>query len=398
MHFFLIVIGLLSFFYGYTGWRLIIPAGFGYPWNVLAWFILLALLILPFVSIYMRFYGYQSYLVYLFTYVSYLSLGFMTLLFLMLLARDIGLVVIWGIKHTVSFAVGLASPGTSSPDPVDPGRRRFLVNSLNVAVIAVTGFITSCGIYKALRGPRIVDITVPVENLHDDLDGFRILQITDIHVGSTIRRPYVEKIVRMADGIDKDIIFFTGDLADGRLADLRDDVASLAELSAPHGMFFVTGNHEYYSGVLPWIEEIQRLGFTVLNNEHRVIRRGAGSMLIAGVTDFNGGQFLESHTSDPDKAREGAPPCDVAVLLAHQPRSIFRAARAGYDIMVSGHTHGGQYFPWNYFVRLQQPYTSGLHRHNGTWIYVSRGSGYWGPPLRCGVPSEITVITLRNSV
>jgi len=200
----------------------------------------------------------------------------------------------------------------------------------------------------------------------------------------------------MAEGIDKDVIFFTGDIADGRLEGLRDDVASLAELSAPCGMFFVTGNHEYYSGVLQWTEEMQRLGYTVLNNENRVIRRGGGSILIAGVTDFNGGEFLESHRSDPDKAREGAPACDIAVLLAHQPRSIFRAAQAGYDIVVSGHTHGGQYFPWNYFVRLQQPYTSGLHRYNGTWIYVSRGTGYWGPPLRCGVPSEMTVITLRK--
>jgi len=397
MQFFLIVIGLLSFFYGYIGWRLIIPAGLGHPWNVLAWCLLLVLLILPFVSIYLRFYGSQNYLIYLFTWVSYLSLGFMTLLFLLLLARDIALVISMGVKYAVSFIAGLAGPGVSSPEPSDPDRRRFLLNSLNVAVLAVTGFITGCGVYKALRGPRVVNITVPIENLHDDLDGFRILQITDIHVGSTILRPYVEKIVGMADGLDKDVIFFTGDLADGRVAGIKSDVEPLSMLSAPHGMFFVTGNHEYYFGVESWVMEVQRLGFTVLNNEHRVIRHGEGSILVAGVTDYNGGQFLESHVSDPDKARAGAPPCNVTVLLAHQPRSIFKAAQAGYDLMISGHTHGGQYFPWNYFVRLQQPYIDGLHRHDGTWIYISRGSGYWGPPLRCGIPSEITVITLKKA-
>ncbi len=271
MQFLLIVIGLLSFFYGYIGWRLIIPAGLGHPLNVLAWCLLLFLLILPFVSIYLRFYGSQNYLIYLFTWVSYLSLGFMTLLFLLLLVRDIALVISMGVKYAVSFIDGRAGPGVSSPEPSDPDRRRFLLNSLNVAVLAVTGFITGGGVYKALRGPRVVNITVPIENLQDDLDGFRILQITDIHVGSTILRPYVEKIVGMADGLDKDVIFFTGDLADGKVASIKSDVEPLSMLSAPHGMFFVTGNHEYYFGVESWVMEVQRLGFTSVERIYAMV-------------------------------------------------------------------------------------------------------------------------------
>lgn len=397
MLFFLIVLGILTFSYSYVGWRLIIPAGLCFPWNVLSWSLLLLFLMLPFLSIMLRIYGYQNYPIYVLTWVSYLSLGFITLVFLFLLARDICLIFITGITKAFNLVRFLYGQGTSSPDPSNPERHRFLVHSLNLGILGITGMLTGYGVYRALRGPRIVDVTIPVENLHGDLDGFRIVQITDIHAGSTIRRPYVEKVVGMTKRLGGDVIVFTGDIADGRASNLKHDVAPLAELNAPYGLFFTTGNHEYYSGVEQWTEEMRRLGFTVLINEHRIIRHGAGRILMAGVTDFNGGQFLKSHESSPESAISGAPQNDVKILLAHQPRSIFRAAAAGYDLMISGHTHGGQYFPWNFLVGLQQPYTAGLYLHGGTWIYVSRGTGYWGPPLRAGVPSEITVITLAKA-
>ena len=396
MYFFLIVFGIVTFFYSYVGLRLILPAGLTYPWNMISWVALLVFLILPFLSIALRVYGYYNYPIYVLSWVSYLSLGFFTLVFLFVLARDIGLLFILGSAKAFSLIRSFAGWG-SSHEPFNPERHRFLVHSLNMGIVGFTSLLTGYGIFCALRGPRIVHVTIPIDNLPEDLEGFRFVQITDIHVGSTIRRPYVEKIVRMAKDIECDAIVLTGDVVDGRVEKLRQDVAPLAELRARYGQYFVNGNHEYYSGVVPWTEEIEKLGFTVLNNEHRIIRHRNGRILLAGVTDFSGSHSIKNEESSPGAARAGAPPSDVTILLAHQPLSIFKASEAAYDLMISGHTHGGQYFPWNFFIRLQQPYTSGLHRHGGTWIYVSRGSGYWGPPLRGGVPSEIAVITLTGT-
>jgi uncharacterized protein len=266
-----------------------------------------------------------------------------------------------------------------------------------MGILGLSSMLSGYGFYEARKIPDVVNVDIPVHNLHENLAGFRIVQITDIHVGSTIKRNYVQGIVDKVNSLNPDVIVFTGDLADGMVSTHREDVAPLAELSARYGSFFVTGNHEYYMGVEAWIEEVDRLGFTVLLNEHRIISHGAGSLLLAGVTDFNGGYFIKSHESSPQAALEGTPPDTLKVLLAHQPRNIFAASSAGYDLQISGHTHGGQYFPWNHFVRLQQPYTKGLHKHENTWLYVSKGTGYWGPPVRIGVPSEITVITLRQA-
>ncbi len=171
----------------------------------------------------------------------------------------------------------------------------------------------------------------------------------------------------------------------------------LKDLDAPRGVFFITGNHEYYSGVEPWLDEMQRLGLTVLLNDHRLLEQQNSKIVIAGVTDYSAGQFIPAHASDPHKAIQGAEAVPVKILLAHQPRNIFAAASAGYDLQISGHTHGGQYLPWKYLVTLNQPYIAGLHRHEHTWIYVNRGTGYWGPPLRLGVPSEITLFKLVSA-
>ncbi len=175
------------------------------------------------------------------------------------------------------------------------------------------------------------------------------------------------------------------------IAGLPDDlaVAPLADLHARYGKFFVSGNHEYYWDGPGWLRELERLGFSVLTNAHRVLRRGAGRLLLAGVTDRG---------SDPVAALAGAPESDVKVLLAHQPSRAFAARAAGFDLQLSGHTHGGQYFPFSLLVRLFQPFVSGLHRLEEMWLYVSRGTGYWGPPLRLGAPSEITLIELHAAL
>jgi predicted MPP superfamily phosphohydrolase len=201
-------------------------------------------------------------------------------------------------------------------------------------------------------------------------------------------------VVEMANAQMGDIVAFTGDLVDGTVDQLREHVAPMKNLQGRYGRYFITGNHEYYSGALPWIEEAQSLGFDVLLNEHRVIRQGGGSIVLAGVTDSSGGGFIPSHRSDPHKAIAGAPTADVRILLAHQPKSVYEGSKAGFDVQISGHTHGGQFFPWNLLATIGQPYIKGLHKFADTWIYVSKGTGYWGPPVRLGARSEIAVITL----
>lgn len=253
-------------------------------------------------------------------------------------------------------------------------------------VLGGVALLTLVGLVQARR-PRVVHVPVPIRDLPADLAGLRIVQISDLHVGSTIRRPFVEAVVDAVNALAPDLVAVTGDVADGFVLELRDHVAPLAGLRAPLGSFFVTGNHEYYWDPRGWTQELERLGLSVLSNEHRLLTRGSGRLLLAGVTDL-------SAAPDPYAAIAGAPRSDVRVLLAHQPRSAYDARAAGFDLQLSGHTHGGQFFPFNLLVRLFQPFVAGLHRLEEMWLYVSRGTGYWGPPLRLWAPSEITLIEL----
>ncbi|MFC5496417.1 metallophosphoesterase [Caenimonas terrae] len=254
---------------------------------------------------------------------------------------------------------------------------------------------TLVGAFNARRTAGVVTVDVPIAGLPAALAGFTIAQISDIHVGPTIKAPYLQGIVDAVNRLEADLVAVTGDLVDGSVADLRGHVAPLAGLVSRHGTFFVTGNHEYYSGAVPWMAELRRLGVNVLQNEHVVLQRDGASMVLAGVADFNAHHFDPSHRSDPVAAMHGAPAAaSVRILLAHQPRSAAAAEQAGFDLQLSGHTHGGQFFPWVFMVRLQQPFTAGLHRLGKLWVYVSRGTGYWGPPKRLGAPSEITRLRL----
>ncbi|MEP6964892.1 MAG: metallophosphoesterase, partial [Polaromonas sp.] len=249
----------------------------------------------------------------------------------------------------------------------------------------------------------VVRVDVPIRGLPPAWHGFTVVQISDIHVGPTIRRPYLRRIVDRVNALEADLVAITGDLVDGQVSELAAHVAPLADLRSRHGTYFVTGNHEYYSGADAWIEELRRLGLTVLLNEHVVLAHPNAAdargvrLVLAGVTDFNAGHFDPAHRSSPAAALLGAPPQAVRVLLAHQPRSAAAAAAAGFDLQLSGHTHGGQFYPWNLFVRFQQPFTAGLHRLEGLWVYTSRGTGYWGPPKRFGAPSEITHLRLVSA-
>ena len=264
-----------------------------------------------------------------------------------------------------------------------------------VAVPLLALAATLAGFFNARRLARVVEVEVPIPGLPESLHGYAIAQISDVHIGPTIKRSYLEAIVARVNGLKPDAIAITGDLVDGSVKRLSAHTAPLANLAAPDGTFFVTGNHEYYSGAHEWIAEMRRLGLTVLVNEHVVRERGGDGVMIAGVTDYTAHHFDPSHRSDPRAAAAGAPAhVKARVLLAHQPRSAEAAAAAGFDLQLSGHTHGGQFYPWNLFVPLQQPFTAGLNQAGAMWVYTSRGTGYWGPPKRFGAPSEITLLRL----
>jgi predicted MPP superfamily phosphohydrolase len=306
-------------------------------------------------------------------------LGLFSSLFVLTVLRD-GLLL-------VALLTSWMAPGLVAMEEAS----RVTAEAVPVLGLAATLF----GFANARRRARVVTVTIPVAGLPPALHGFTIVQISDIHVGPTIRARYVERIVEAVNHLKPDLVAITGDLVDGGVAELGGQVAPLRRLRARHGSYFVTGNHEYYSGVQPWLVELPRLGLQVLLNEHVVIERDGAKLVLAGVPDYSGGHFDAAHRSDPQAALAGAP-ADAAlkVLLAHQPRSAPAAAQAGFDLQLSGHTHGGQFLPWNFFVKLQQPFTAGLHRVGRLWVYVSRGTGYWGPPKRFGAPSEITRVQL----
>ena len=263
-----------------------------------------------------------------------------------------------------------------------------------IGVMALTPAITLIGFFMARRTAPVVKVEVPLADLPKELEGFTIAQISDIHIGQTIKRNFVAAIVDRVNRLQADMIAITGDVVDGSVPDLAHHTAPLARLASRHGTYFVTGNHEYYSGVHAWIRELERLGARVLMNEHVVLDHDGAALTVAGVTDWSAHHFDPSQRSDPEGAVKGAPAHAPKVLLAHQPRSAPFAEAAGYALQLSGHTHGGQFWPWNFLVRLQQPFTAGLNRLGRLWVYTSRGTGYWGPPMRFGVPSEITLIRL----
>ena len=265
-----------------------------------------------------------------------------------------------------------------------------------IGVVALALLITLVGLYGARKPPRVKTVDIPLKDLPPALHGFKIAQISDMHIGPTIKRPAMKYVVATINKLDVDAVAITGDLVDGNVYELSRHVAPLAGLRSRHGTFFVTGNHEYYSGVQPWLKYLPTLGVRVLVNEHVILLHRHAPIVIAGVTDFSAASYDTSHRSDVALAITGAPRAAVKVLLAHQPRSAPAAVAAGFDLQISGHTHGGQFLPWNFFVRLQQPFTAGLHRVKNMLVYVSRGTGYWGPPKRFGAPSEITLLRLVN--
>ena len=277
-----------------------------------------------------------------------------------------------------------------------PERRLFLHRAVAAAATLITGSSTALAVKEATAEVEVRNVRVRLSRLPPAMHGFTIAQISDLHLGPTLRDDFIRQIVSRVNGLDADLIAITGDLVDGTVEHLRDMVAPLGRLRARHGVFFVTGNHEYYSGVDEWIAEIKRLGITVLRNERVSIGTAKSSFDLVGVDDAHAHQFGNGHGEDVPRAVQGRDPNREAVLLAHQPRTVFEAARHGIGLQLSGHTHGGQLWPFGYVVRLQQPVVKGLAKIESVWLYVSSGTGYWGPPMRRGAPSEITRVVLLS--
>ena len=265
-----------------------------------------------------------------------------------------------------------------------------------LAVVGVALPAVAYAIVTARGRARVERLTVPVVGLGAGLSGLKVVQISDVHVGLTLDQRWLRRVVEQVNALKPDVVAVTGDMVDGTVEALRDEVTPLAELRAALGVFYVTGNHEYYNGGAAWAAEVARLGFTALQNEHRVVERDGARLVIAGVTDHDAGHIVPAHASRPDVALAGAPVGVPRLLLAHQPRSALQVARQGVavDLQLSGHTHGGQMFPFMFFVKLQQPVVRGLATIAGVRVYTHRGTGYWGPPLRLGPAPEIAELTL----
>ena len=272
-----------------------------------------------------------------------------------------------------------------SPLPVDPAKRLFLARSLAVGVGGVVAGLSALGVRNALGAVQVKEVEVRLRGLPAALAGFKLVQISDVHVGALLRKDWVGQVVDRIRSLSPDLVAITGDLVDGTVDELREQVAPLARLEAKHGVFFSTGNHDHYSGADAWCAHLPTLGVQPLRNRRVSIAPG---LELAGIDDPSG-------APDLTKALAGRDPSLALVLLAHQPRQFAEAARNGVGLTLSGHTHGGQIWPFSWLVALAQPYLAGLHARGESQLYVSRGTGFWGPPMRVLAPAEITLIRLQ---
>ncbi len=388
--FFIVFITLLGIMHGYVGWKIFSGLNLNSSFAIIGIILLAILTLLPVLPILFRYNGYESSLLDKLSLIGYTSLGFFTLSFVAFLSKDL-LFKVWG------FISSFFSADVKQQITLDVDKREFLEKSLSIGILSLIGPTTAYGFYSARKGPTIINQDIYLKNLPDSFENFTIAQISDLHVGPTIKKPYVEKVVNQISTINPDLIAITGDMVDGSIDYLRRDLEPLSQVVAKYGTYFVTGNHEYYSGAERWLDETDRMGFTNLVNDNKLITIKDQNIALAGVNDYRAHQIIPSHRSNPQAALKGINSKKVKILLAHQPSSIFQANEAGFDLQISGHTHGGQFWPFTYPTKKANPYLSGLHNHNGTQIYVNSGTGYWGPPLRLGVTAEITLFKLKKT-
>jgi len=277
----------------------------------------------------------------------------------------------------------------------NPGRSRIVAAFTLVVSIGLLAW----GHYEAMRVSRVRELDVTLPRLRAGLDGTRVVLIADTHYGPIDRAEWSRKVAALVNTLDADVIAHAGDIADGTPVERAEQAAPLGTLTARLAKVYVTGNHEYFNEAQGWLDRMTELGWSSLHNRHIVVERGGDRLVIAGVDDVTAkSSGLPGHRTDLAAALAGADPDLPVLLLAHQPKFVAKAAEAGIDLQVSGHTHGGQMWPFNFLVRLDQPVVRGLSRHGDrTQLYTSGGTGFWGPPFRIFAPSEITVLTLRSA-
>ncbi len=272
-----------------------------------------------------------------------------------------------------------------------------IARQLNFSIVLLSIMIVIFGYIEVLRGPKIKAININVPDLPVALQNFKIAQLSDLHIGPTIRRKYIEKIVRRTNTLKPNIVVLTGDIADANAVDITLDLQPLQDLSNTNGKYYVTGNHEYYWDPVGLMDAIKHLGFEVLVNDNRIIHMDDAKILVAGIPDTIGGKFLAGHTPNVVQAVQCDEATDFKILLAHRPEFCIEAEKVGFNLQFSGHTHGGQFFPFNFLVSMAHQYYRKLNKHGRLWLYVNPGTGYWGPANRFGIPAEITLLTLRKS-
>jgi uncharacterized protein len=303
---------------------------------------------------------------------SYMGMAFLSILLALTVLRD----VVWIVVSLLPDSVVHLPPA--------------VMRASSGIVFGLAVLLTGWGHVQVRLGPRTVRVRVPISGLPHAFAGFRIVQLSDVHIGESVRRRHIERLVSRVNALDADLVAITGDLVDGPVHQLGEHAEPLKELDSRHGTYFVAGNHEHYSGLANWLRHLKRLGFIVLMNEHRLIEREGHALLIAGVDDWSA---LRRPQEEVKSTLDDAPEEAVRILLAHQPKTALVASR-DFHLQLSGHTHGGQFLPWNFVARWVHRFSAGLYKVGEMWLYVSRGTFYWGPPVRVLAPAEITVLEL----
>ncbi len=294
----------------------------------------------------------------------------------------------------VFFITYMANTFLTKSEKQNPSRRDFLRKTIGGVGTVSAGALAYKG-YKSAFEPLVIKENITLDQNFKSLSDTKIVQISDLHLGPTLNKDFAIDVVKTTNDLNPDLIFITGDIADGKASEIFEMVAPLRDLKSTFGVFYVVGNHEYYWGVQGWIDTIAALGINVLVDEHQVIDINGTQVTIAGITDKTAPRLkINNHSFDPKVALSGSPEQSYKILLAHRPKSCYQAEGLGVNLQLSGHTHGGQAFPWNLAVGLVQPYLKGLYTHKDFYLYVNRGTGFWGPPNRLLNRGEISLLTL----
>jgi uncharacterized protein len=321
---------------------------------------------------------------------AYNLMGFLSLLLLFTALSEFARIALKFLPQSFTLTIYTAIPAGSTLDA-----------TLAIAILGCSTLFFIWGRTKVAIGPRykFVNVIYPLEGnkprrprfrkRHRALRKVRIVQVSDLHIGRAIKKPYVEKVVRMINAQNADLACFTGDIGDGAVTNLLADAAPLKDITTKHGTYYIPGNHEYYWGMQNWLAAFTALNFKSVINRGEIVNTDAATLFVAGTSDPTAARFAEALPQIPNREKS-----DLAILLAHQPIFAKSAVEKQYDLMLSGHTHGGQYIPWSWVVHLIYRFASGLYRTASMLVYVNDGTGYWGAPVRIGTRLEITVLDI----